>query len=77
MKFLITGVSGFVGEELVYFFQKNPKYSILGIDKNEDFQKADLRKINQVIKITKNMDAVVHFGAIPVEDSIVNIINKY
>ena len=43
------------------------------IDKNEDFQKADLRKINQVIKITKNMDAVVHFGAIPVEDSIVNI----
>ena len=46
------------------------------IDKNEDFQKADLRKINQVIKITKNMDAVVHFGAIPVEDSIVNIINN-
>ena len=25
------------------------------IDKNEDFQKADLRKINHVIKITKNI----------------------
>ena len=36
MKFLITGVSGFVGEELVYFLQKDPKYTILGIDKNQD-----------------------------------------
>ena len=26
MKFLITGASGFVGEELVNFLQKNPAY---------------------------------------------------
>ena len=36
MKFLITGVSGFVGEELVYYLLQNPKYSILGIDKNKE-----------------------------------------
>mgnify|MGYP001368198948 CR=1 FL=1 len=32
MKLLITGVSGFVGEELVHFFKGKPNYSILGID---------------------------------------------
>ena len=37
MKFLITGASGFVGEELVNFLQKNPAYKTLGIDKNEEF----------------------------------------
>ena len=49
MKFLITGVSGFVGEELSYFFQKEKNNSVLGIDKNEEFasdkikfQKCDL-----------------------------------
>ena len=36
MKFLITGVSGFVGEELVLFLKNNPKYIILGIDKNQE-----------------------------------------
>ena len=36
MKFLITGVSGFVGEELVYYFLEKTNYSILGIDQNKE-----------------------------------------
>jgi UDP-glucose 4-epimerase len=35
MRFLITGISGFVGEELADFFIKNEKNSVLGIDKNQ------------------------------------------
>ena len=35
MKFLITGVSGFVCEELVKFFEEKPNNTILGIDKNQ------------------------------------------
>ena len=33
MRLLITGVLGFVGEELVHFFNRKSGYSILGIDK--------------------------------------------
>jgi len=57
MKFLITGVSGFVGEELVNFFQNNPKYSILGLDKTDQlpdtnflFKKCDLILEKQKLK---------------------------
>ena len=49
MKILITGSSGFVGEELIFYFQNKPEFSLLGIDKNEDivnskiiFKKCDL-----------------------------------
>ena len=63
MKFLITGVSGFVGEELVYFLQKNPKYSILGIDKNEELftQKIIFRKCNLISEKSKLNDIFNEF----------------
>ena len=70
MKILITGVSGFVGEELVYFFQKKPNYSIIGIDKDESFisnqitfEKCDLtsekNKLNEIF-IKFLPDVVIH-----------------
>ena len=63
MKFLITGVSGFVGEELVYFLEKNPKYSILGIDKNEELftQKIIFRKCNLISEKSKLNDIFNEF----------------
>ena len=73
MKFLITGVSGFVGEELSYFFQKNKNNSVLGTDKNEEyannkirFQKCDLvNDINTLEKIFSEFkpDVVIHCAA--------------
>ena len=35
MRFLITGISGFVGEELANFFLKSQNNSVLGVDKNQ------------------------------------------
>ena len=58
MKFLITGVSGFVGEELVNFLQKDPNHSILGIDRSKEssskqlaFRKMrfDFKKTNLIV----------------------------
>ena len=54
MKFLITGVSGFVGEELVYFLQKNPKYTILGIDRKHEL--ANSKIIFKKCNIISNKD---------------------
>tara|TARA_B100001123_G_C15212111_1_gene987705 strand:+ start:237 stop:1259 length:1023 start_codon:yes stop_codon:yes gene_type:complete len=70
MKFLITGVSGFVGEELVNYLQQNPNHSILGIDRNKDFtsekiifKKCDLitetEKLNKIFKDYRP-DIVIH-----------------
>ena len=55
MKFLITGASGFVGEELVNFLQKSPEYKTLGIDKNEEFfsHKTTFKKCNLITEKTK------------------------
>ena len=57
-KLLITGVSGFVGEEIFKYFN-NKNYLIYGIDKvfpnfqinNNNFYKADLNNENLVKKI--------------------------
>jgi|TARA_Y100000294_G_scaffold153173_1_gene151912 nucleoside-diphosphate-sugar epimerase len=70
MKFLITGVSGFVGEELVNFLQKDPNHSILGIDRSKElyseqiiFKKCDLisetNKLDSIFDEFKP-DAVIH-----------------
>ena len=56
MKFLITGVSGFVGEELAYFLQKNPKYRILGIDKNKNHELDSSKIIFKECDLTSNKD---------------------
>ena len=70
MNILITGVSGFVGEELAYFMQDNSQYKIIGIDKNEEisskniiFKKCNLitekDKLSKIFQ-TYNPDVVVH-----------------
>ena len=70
MKFLITGVSGFVGEEIALFLKNKIDFKLLGIDKIEDvisksinFEKCDL--FHEKAKLEKifnnfNPDVVIH-----------------
>lgn len=70
MKILITGVSGFVGEEIYNFFSNKPQHKVIGIDKNHDisidssnFIKCDLiSEKNKLNKIFSDFipDVVIH-----------------
>ena len=92
-KILITGGSGLCGNILFAGLSKygykikscdiNTKLSLaaksLNIKINKNVKKIDLRNMSQVLKITKGMDAIIHFGGIArhksSEDKYKNIIN--
>jgi len=54
MKILITGVSGFVGEEIYNFFDKKSEHKIIGIDKNQDLSINNSNFIKCDLIIDKN-----------------------
>ena len=78
-KILITGASGLCGSVLSEGLSKlNYKIKLCDIKTSpslaakaqnikvsKEIKKVDLRKMNEVLKITKNVDAVLHFGGIP------------
>tara|TARA_B110000971_G_C19878022_1_gene439368 strand:+ start:65 stop:913 length:849 start_codon:yes stop_codon:yes gene_type:complete len=92
-KILITGGSGLCGNVLYAGLSKygynikscdiqtnlSPAAKSLNIKRNQKIQKIDLRNMSQVLKATKGIDAVIHFGGIarhkPSEDKYKNIIN--
>ena len=59
MKILITGSSGFVGEELITYFQDKRDCSIVGVDKNEDIvnSKIIFKKCN-LISEKEKLDSI-------------------
>ena len=77
-KILITGVSGFVGEEIYKYFD-NKKYLIYGIDKvypsfkinNKNFYKADLNNENLIKKflIKTKPEIVIHAASIILDET--------
>ena len=81
-RILITGAAGNLGGRLFNILSK--KYFVLGTDikqgnqffKNSNFIKCDLKDYKKVLKITKKIYAIVHFGSIPVEDTFKNILNN-
>jgi uronate dehydrogenase len=92
-KILITGGSGLCGNILFAGLSKygykikscdintklSPAAKSLNIKINKNVKKIDLRNMSQVLKISKGMDAIIHFGGIarhkPSEDKYKNIIN--
>ena len=78
-KILITGASGLCGSVLSEGLSKlnykiklcdiktspSPAAKAQNIRISKKIKKVDLRKMNEVLKITKNVDAVLHFGGIP------------
>jgi len=81
-KILITGAAGSLGNKLFNILSK--KYFITGTDikhnnknfKNLKFILCDLKNYKKVLKITKKIYAIIHFGSIPVEDTFKNILNN-
>ena len=82
-KVLVTGASGHLGgmllRSLVNLGYKNLVGSDLkkkNIEKNQKFILANLKNFKATLKITKGVHAIVHFGAIPIEDTQPNILQN-
>ena len=74
-KIVITGGAGFVGTNLINLLLKKTKYKIISIDnystglkKNHiknvrlNYIKADTTNISQILKNSKNINSIFHFG---------------
>ena len=72
---IITGGAGFVGSNLINLLLKKTKYKIISIDnyssglkknhiknKRVKYIKGDTRNISQIIKNSKNIKCIFHFG---------------
>ena len=69
---LICGASGFIGKNLILYFAKKKKYNLIATYhkkktklnlKRIKWIKVDLRKLDQCIKITKNIDIILQCAA--------------
>ena len=77
MHIFITGIAGLIGSHLADFYiKKNFKISgcdnLLGgdldnVNKKVNFYKIDFLNLNELVNITKNVDIIVHAGAIATE----------
>jgi uronate dehydrogenase len=82
-KVLITGASGHLGGMLFKSLADIGYKNLVGTDlkkknleKNQKFILANLKNLNAIIKMTKGVHAIVHFGAIPIEDTQPNILQN-
>jgi uronate dehydrogenase len=82
-KILVTGASGHLGGMLFNSLEKIGYKNLIGTDlrkknikKNKKFILANLKNFEAIIKMTKGVHAIVHFGAIPIEDTQQNILNN-
>ena len=80
-KVLITGASGHLGGMLFNSLANIGYTNLIGTDlRRKNFKKdqklilANLKDFKATIKITKGIHAIVHFGAIPIEDTQQNIL---
>jgi len=74
-KIVITGGAGFVGTNLINLMLKKTKYKIISIDnyssgkkknhiknKRVNYVKADTKNISQILKNSKSINSIFHFG---------------
>ena len=82
-KVLVTGASGHLGGMLFKAMLKIGYSNLVGtdlkrknIEKGEKFILANLINFKAILKMTKGVYAIVHFGAIPIEDTQPNILQN-
>ena len=80
-KVLVTGASGHLGGMLFNSLAKIGYKNLVGTDlrrknikKDQRFILANLKNFKTIVKMTKGIHAIVHFGAIPIEDTQKNIL---
>jgi len=74
-KIIVTGGAGFVGTNLINLFLKKTKYKIVSIDnyssgfkknhiknKRVTYVRGDTKNISSILKNSKNINAIFHFG---------------
>ena len=78
---LITGAAGDVGTHLrrelagKYVLRVSDLRSLVKINKEEQFVRADISKMSDALRITKGVDAIVHLGGYSVEGPWEGILN--
>ena len=82
-KILITGASGHLGGMLFKSLANLGYKKLVGtdlkkknIEKNQKFILANLKNLKTIKNLTKGVYAIVHFGAIPIEDTQSNILQN-
>ena len=82
-KILVTGASGHLGGMLLKALGRIGYSNVVGTDlkkknikKNQRFILGNLKNFKTIIKMTKGIHAIVHFGAIPIEDTQQNILHN-
>tara|TARA_B110000261_G_scaffold162120_1_gene205021 strand:- start:11 stop:817 length:807 start_codon:yes stop_codon:yes gene_type:complete len=82
-KVLVTGASGHLGGMLFRSLAELGYKNLVGTDlkkknikKNQKFILANLKNLKTSIKMTKGVHTIVHFGAIPIEDTQLNILQN-
>jgi uronate dehydrogenase len=82
-KVLVTGASGHLGGMLLKSLANYGYKTLIGtdlkkkkIEKNQKFILANLKNLKATIKMTREVHAIVHFGAIPIEDTQSNILQN-
>ena len=82
-KILVTGASGHLGGMLFNSLATIGYKNLVGTDlkkknikKNQRFILGNLKNFKTIVKMTKGVHAIVHFGAIPIEDTQQNILHN-
>lgn len=82
-KILVTGASGHLGGMLFRSLANLGYKRLVGtdlkkknIEKNKKFISANLKNLKAITKITRGVHAIIHFGAIPIEDTQSNILQN-
>ena len=82
-KILVTGASGHLGGMLFNSLAVIGYTNLIGTDlkkknirKNQKFILSNLKNFKKIVKMTKGVHAIVHFGAIPIEDTHQNILQN-
>ena len=82
-KILVTGASGHLGGMLFNSLATIGYKNLIGTDlkkknikKNQRFILSNLKNFKTIIKMTKGIHAIVHFGAIPIEDTQQKILHN-